>query len=281
MSSLNLLSINLWPLFLVTLRGAWGEQGLAHSPLVPPDLCMNIIGGQDVIPHSKPFMALIRSRKEYCGGSLIKKNWVLTAAHCQIKGAKVILGAHSISKSEKEKQLFKIAKRIPYPCFDGANKENDLMLLQLKGRVKINKAVKTTNLPNTGTDIKAGTRCQVIGWGTTNNGINKPSDTLKEVNVTVIDRNTCNDKKHYNLQPAITKNMVCAGDVKGGKDSCSGDSGGPLICNGELKGITSFGKNGQCGVVQYPGVYTLLTTSYINWIKKTIGGDLEDDFFAD
>lgn len=81
--------------------------------------------------------------------------------------------------------------------------------------------MKTTNLPNTGTDIKAGTRCQVIGWGTTNNGINKPSDTLKEVNVTVIDRNTCNDKKHYNLQPAITKNMVCAGDVKGGKDSCS------------------------------------------------------------
>ncbi|XP_019387604.1 PREDICTED: granzyme A-like [Crocodylus porosus] len=248
---------------------------------IPGDLCMNIIGGQDVIPHSKPFMALIKDKKHYCGGSLIKKNWVLTAAHCQTKNAEVILGAHSRLKKEKEKQRFKIAKRIPYPCFDSGNKENDLMLLQLKGKVKINKAVKTTNLPNTGTDIKPGTRCQVIGWGTTNNQMNDMSDTLKQVNVTVIDRNTCNDKKHYNLQPEITKNMVCAGDVNGGKDSCSGDSGGPLICNGELKGITSFGKDGKCGAVQYPGVYTLLTASYINWIKKTIGGDLEDDFFAD
>uniref|UniRef100_A0A7M4FF65 Granzyme A n=1 Tax=Crocodylus porosus TaxID=8502 RepID=A0A7M4FF65_CROPO len=187
------------------------------------DLCMNIIGGQDVIPHSKPFMALIKDKKHYCGGSLIKKNWVLTAAH-----------------------FWSILQR---------------------RKVKINKAVKTTNLPNTGTDIKPGTRCQVIGWGTTNNQMNDMSDTLKQVNVTVIDRNTCNDKKHYNLQPEITKNM--------------GDSGGPLICNGELKGITSFGKDGKCGAVQYPGVYTLLTASYINWIKKTIGGDLEDDFFAD
>uniref|UniRef100_A0A7M4FKI1 Granzyme A n=1 Tax=Crocodylus porosus TaxID=8502 RepID=A0A7M4FKI1_CROPO len=221
------------------------------------DLCMNIIGGQDVIPHSKPFMALIKDKKHYCGGSLIKKNWVLTAAHCQTIVNKVqyelrqtLVTADSISESLKT-------------CF------------------KINKAVKTTNLPNTGTDIKPGTRCQVIGWGTTNNQMNDMSDTLKQVNVTVIDRNTCNDKKHYNLQPEITKNMVCAGDVNGGKDSCSGDSGGPLICNGELKGITSFGKDGKCGAVQYPGVYTLLTASYINWIKKTIGGDLEDDFFAD
>ncbi|EOA92879.1 Granzyme K, partial [Anas platyrhynchos] len=47
-------------------------------------LCVEIIGGAEVKPHSRPFMALIiREKTEViCGGALIKPNWVLTAAHC-------------------------------------------------------------------------------------------------------------------------------------------------------------------------------------------------------
>lgn len=46
------------------------------------------------------------------------------------------------------------------------------------------------------------------------------SDTLREVNVTVISRRICNDKKHYRKEPRITDNMICAGSKRGDKDSC-------------------------------------------------------------
>jgi secreted trypsin-like serine protease len=50
--------------------------------------------------------------------------------------------------------------------------------------------------------------------------------------------------------------MVAAG--REGKDTCSGDSGGPMFARQADKryqiGITSFGRG--CGASGYPGVYT-------------------------
>ncbi|NXK54241.1 GRAA protein, partial [Chauna torquata] len=242
--------------------------------VIPGGLCMDIIGGYEVAPHSRPFMALIIDRKGelVCGGTLIKPNWVLTAAHCHVEGAEVILGAHSQKQKEKEKQCFKIAKQIPYPCYCPTYKEKDIMLLQLNATAKLNRAVKTFPLPTSDDDPKPGTTCTVVGWGYTHNHQKKPSDTLRAVNVTIFSRETCNDRKHYGSNPIITDNMICAGSKEGGKDSCSGDSGGPLICNNVMRGITSFGKKNKCGAVDSPGVYTRLTKKYLQWIKKTIGG---------
>merc|ERR1712172_91845 len=56
----------------------------------------------------------------------------------------------------------------------------------------------------------------------------------------------------------ITKHMLCASEPN--KDSCSGDSGGPLfICRGTCTqiGIVSWGIG--CAKAQYPGVYTRVT----------------------
>lgn len=80
--------------------------------------------------------------------------------------------------------------------------------------------MKVIPLPTSGDDLKPGTTCRVAGWGQTMNYMKKLSDTLREVNVTVISRKTCNDKKHYKNNPRITNNMICAGSKRGQKDSC-------------------------------------------------------------
>ncbi|XP_072461731.1 granzyme A-like [Notamacropus eugenii] len=245
-------------------------SGVTFLLLIPGDSCVDIIGGNEAYP----YMALIRDGKSMCGGVLIQENWVITAAHCrtQKKTATVILGARSVSKKEPEQQRMTIKEEFPYPCYNKKTHEGDLKLLQLNGKVKITKAVKQLNLPKRGTDVKPGTTCQAAGWGSITKKPKKLPDTLREVNVTVIDRKICSDKDHYNHRPDIGPNMICAGDRNGGKDTSGGNSGGPLICKGTFVGITSFSPPGKCGTPQGPGVYTFLSTEYLNWISNTIKG---------
>ncbi|XP_029324099.1 granzyme A-like [Mus caroli] len=189
--------------------------------LIPEGGCERIIGGDTVVPHSRRYMALLNlSSNNFCAGALIAKNWVLTAAHCNMgKRSKVILGAHSINK-EPEQQIFTVKKAFPYPCFDKYTLEGDLQLVRLKKKATINRNVAILHLPKKGDDVKPGTRCRVAGWGRFDNK-SSSSDTLREVNITVIDRKICNDAKHYNFNPVIGLNMICAGDLRGGKDSCN------------------------------------------------------------
>ncbi|XP_039608666.1 granzyme A-like [Polypterus senegalus] len=230
--------------------------------------CFEIVGGREVLPHSRPYMAYLNT---LCGGALIKPNWVLSAAHCKkLKTIQVTLGAHSRKDNENTKQKFQVKTVVVHPHFNFATYSNDLMLLQLNQSAILNKFVSTLPLPHSGKDVRAGIKCSVAGWGAVRFG-NQMEDKLREVNVTVIDRQTCNGPDYYE-QIEISRSMLCAGDPKGGKDSCWGDSGSPLLCYEGCdliyRGIVSFGIN--CGVAHKPGVYTLLTEEYLRWIQQTI-----------
>ena len=92
-------------------------------------------------------------------------------------------------------------------------------------------------------------------------------ETCQYVRVPTIKNKDCNsDYEDYPL--SITNSMICAGyRGVGGKDACSGDSGGPLICNhGDkaiLAGVVSWGKG--CGDKNFPGVYSRVT-HVLDWI---------------
>lgn len=99
--------------------------------LIPEDLCEKIIGGNQVTPHSRPYMVLLDGGN-ICAGALIAKDWVLTAAHCSLnQKSQIILGAHSRNKEEPEKQIMFVKKEFPYPCYDPDTHEGDLKLLKL------------------------------------------------------------------------------------------------------------------------------------------------------
>uniref|UniRef100_A0A2I2Z9A7 Granzyme H n=1 Tax=Gorilla gorilla gorilla TaxID=9595 RepID=A0A2I2Z9A7_GORGO len=93
-----------------------------------------IIGGHEAKPHSRPYMAFVqflqvKSRKRCCG-ILVRKDFVLTAAHCQGSSINVTLGAHNITEQERTQQLIPVKRPIPHPAYNPKNFSNDIMLLQ-------------------------------------------------------------------------------------------------------------------------------------------------------
>ncbi|XP_068776015.1 granzyme M-like isoform X3 [Struthio camelus] len=95
----------------------------------------SIIGGHEAEPHSRPYMVSIQFGGIHtCGGALVHKQWVLTAAHCilQLKVAqgKVVVGLHSLAEHRAPSQTFAIRKACPHPGYNHKTMENDILLLQ-------------------------------------------------------------------------------------------------------------------------------------------------------
>lgn len=96
------------------------------------------------------------------------------------------------------------------------------------------------------------------------------SSVKMKVSVRPFPHSNCT-KKYEMLDMEVTDKQLCAGGQRG-KDSCSGDSGGPLMLVRDRNhwfaaGVVSYGLG--CGRKDWPGVYTNITT-YYDWIKDTI-----------
>ncbi|XP_019962072.1 trypsin-3 [Paralichthys olivaceus] len=228
-----------------------------------------IVGGYAPVPHSIKYIVSIQTtdRQHICGGSLINKYWVVTAAHCNIGVDKmmVVAGDYSLSIYEGTEQEILPHHLVPYPEYNPITNNNDIMLIKLRAPIYLNSYVSIALLPRQDASMAEGRMCRVSGWGYTSSSGGQIPSTLRTVKLPIVSTEKCNSTGSFN--GTITENMLCAGYSTGGKDACKGDSGGPLVCEGRLYGVVSWGKG--CAEALFPGVYTAVS-KYRRWIDNTI-----------
>lgn len=288
------------------------DPGLgSRSGLLPqPGVCGSgvsdrIIGGNITRIGEYPWMTLLTYTKPggktgfHCGGALINERYVLTASHC-VNGkaipkdwvlSHVRLGEYDI-KTEQDCYLddcvgpeavldVPIEKHIPHENYDPASKNqyHDIALLRLSQPVKYNSFIKPICLP-TNPQLRSadfvGNSLEVAGWGRTETA--GQSNVKLKAQVGGVALEPCN-KVYEKYSVTLQDTQLCAGGERG-IDSCSGDSGGPLMATAAIPtgpyrlpyfycaGIVSFGPS-PCAQEGWPGVYTKVS-SYVDWIERNV-----------
>lgn len=261
-----------------------------------------IVGGSETSIADYPWQVSLRTNKmsntprHYCGGTLLNKKWIVTAAHCARDFRANQITAHMGSTTVRNDlppieddqpisireslrmangpfyKTVGIKRIIVHPSYDPENMINDIALLEMSSEVpevamKEVPVIKGVCLPKENEEFDG--KSIVTGWGRVSEG-GMSSQTLRYVDVDIMTDNEC---KMFYGRHKIHEKMLCAGYQRGGKDACQGDSGGPLVKDFNnryvLIGIVSWGIG--CARPSNPGVYTQVSR-YIPWINNVVTG---------
>ncbi|TXH77396.1 MAG: serine protease [Lysobacteraceae bacterium] len=229
-----------------------------------------IVGGTVAGAADNPFQVALLTKSvadnfqaQFCGGTLYKSNYVITAAHCSdfttASQVQVLTGTRNLDGTGVRRNVTRI---VIHPSWNPNTFNNDVAVWQL--------STSATGIPLASlatADPAVGTSLLATGWGALSEGGSFPIN-LRKVSLPLVSRTNCNDANSYNGQ--ITTAMLCAGRDSGGIDTCQGDSGGPLARGSVLTGIVSWG-NG-CARPNFFGVYTRISnTSIRNFITSIAG----------
>ncbi|NXO00088.1 OVCH2 protein, partial [Rhinopomastus cyanomelas] len=245
----------------------------------PRFIFSRIVGGEEAVPHSWPWQVSVQVSDEHvCGGAVLTKEWVVTAAHCLRSKESyrhlwtVVTGIHDLREKENRQER-SVKQYIIHPSFNTTTMDSDIALLQLAEPLEFNHYVRPVCLPAEEEVLQPSQVCVVTGWGA-QGGDREKGNKLHQLEVPILVLDVC-QSYYINVPSKVTQRMICAGfPLEEGKDSCTGDSGGPLVCPSEdnsgfytLRGITSWGLG--CGRKNYPGVYTNVGV-FVDWIKWSV-----------
>jgi secreted trypsin-like serine protease len=261
------------------LQGATPEALAAFRQLSLNPPHTRIVGGHLTLITDNPWqVALIRSavpeptRSQFCGGSIIRNDWILTAGHCVRNSIvredptrlEVIAGSSQYAIGGER---LKVAAIVTHPRYNQSTMDNDFALLRLATPMTKGQVIATADA---NTELRDDTNMCVSGWGATFEGGPGAVDLLG-AEVPIVSNTVCNQPDSYNGD--ILASMFCAGKKQGGIDSCQGDSGGPssAVINGRttLVGVVSWGE-GCARRLKY-GVYSRISTA-AEWIATTTAG---------
>lgn len=214
-----------------------------------------IIGGTTTSISTAPFMAQLWYYDEakdigfFCGGSVVSPTKILTAAHC-VKGydwkanGAVITGTSQLASGSTLPQGATVSapwRQWNHSSYNSTTFDNDVAVITLANPVTA-KPIRMTTSGDTASYASA-TEATLYGWGRTTSTTQDISETLKTATLPVNSDTTC--KSAYGSE-FVAGHMICAGKAATGSDSgtttaCNGDSGGPLIVNGRIVGVVSWG----------------------------------------
>uniref|UniRef100_A0A3Q2PFD5 Mast cell protease 1A-like n=1 Tax=Fundulus heteroclitus TaxID=8078 RepID=A0A3Q2PFD5_FUNHE len=209
------------------------------------------------------YMVSVQNNKHHvCGGFLVSEDSVVTAAHCGGDELKYVRLGNQNLKSSRMKKI-----RVNSTCkprdYVAPQSGNDIMLLQLSGKVYLNNRVKTIKFPTSEIILADNEICSVAGWG--KDETHNVSHYLRVADVRIVNPKVCQMQWDNTLPP----NVICAGGYQTNKGFCQGDSGGPLVCNRIAVGIVSFNRYRNCDYPDVPNIYTDIS-KYRQWLNTAL-----------
>ncbi|CAN8013913.1 unnamed protein product, partial [Ixodes persulcatus] len=235
-----------------------------------------IVGGRNATEGEFPWMVALQhtSGSHFCGGSIIKPDIVVTAAHCV--GGHVYLRLQLELYNSKEQidrfclcpqvQKFFVHESFVDEPYASPKVFNDIALLKLVDPFDFGKSeghIGAVCLPAKDRPLEG--KVAVTGWGQTSHDGPK-SPHLLAVSVPVLSSMICESETRITYD---SETMFCAGSP--GKDACTDDSGGPAVVKESepaiLVGVVSFGHG--CAEAPAYGVYTRVP-AFTAWIAENI-----------
>ncbi|XP_063710052.1 chymotrypsin BI-like [Culicoides brevitarsis] len=231
-----------------------------------------VVNGKDAVHGQFPYQALVYVKtglgSALCGGVVLDKHYVLTAAHCVVAGKsyEVHLGAHKRSDTNEEHRVvYKTTHGKAHPDYNAKNLNNDLGLLYFEEELKFNKFVQPAKFFKH--HVEDATKVLVSGWGLTRDH-GSPAEVLQYAPLLTVPNQKCADVYSNDV---VKETVVCTKEFDNNQSSCNGDSGGPLVLadTHELVGVVSFGHVGGCEK-GYPAGFTRVN-HYMDWLEKETG----------
>ena len=178
---------------------------------------LRIINGLPAKRGQFPFNVYILLRKpnnksSFCGGSLIKMNWILTAAHCMtnVTSGLIYAGTVDIANGPLSSiSYFNRSQMFIHPEYTEINVQNDIALIKLNEVIPCNKFVGIVDLPCNCESLYDLNELDatVMGFGLiTNISEAEKSTTMRYTDIQII--SNCECKKLY--PNFLTNGMICA-----------------------------------------------------------------------